>query len=64
MLNVEEEDGWESSDEESDEENEEEVKEEEAKPLTKKERQRLYHQKVSVVKMNGRRFKKLGKRRK
>ena len=27
--------------------NEEEVKEEEAKPLTKKERQRLYHQKVS-----------------
>ena len=42
MLNVEEEDGWESSDEESDEE-----KEEEAKPLTKKERQRLYHQKVS-----------------
>ena len=63
MLNVEEEDGWESSDEESDEENEEEV-EEEAKPLTKKERQRLYHQKVSVVKMNGRRFKKLGKRRK
>lgn len=43
MLNVEEEDGWESSDEES----EEEVKEEEAKPLTKKERQRLYHQKVS-----------------
>ena len=38
MLNVEEEDGWESSDEESDEENEEEVKEE---------RQRLYHQKVS-----------------
>ena len=42
MLNVEEEDGWESSDEE----NEEEV-EEEAKPLTKKERQRLYHQKVS-----------------
>ena len=47
MLNVEEEDGWESSDEESDEENEEEVKEEEAKPLTKKERQRLNHQKVS-----------------
>lgn len=43
MLNVEEEDGWESSDEES----EEEVKEEEAKPMTKKERQRLYHQKVS-----------------
>lgn len=46
MLNVEEEDGWESS-EESEEESEEEVKEEEAKPMTKKERQRLYHQKVS-----------------
>ena len=45
MLNVEEEDGWESSDEESEEESEE-VKEEEAKPMTKKERQRLYHQKV------------------
>ena len=52
MLNVEEEDGWESSDEESEEENEEEVKEEEAKPLTKKERQRLYHQKVSECSEN------------
>ena len=44
MLNVEEKDGWEGSEEE--EEEEEEVKVEE-KPMTKKERQRLYHQKVS-----------------
>ena len=51
MLNVEEEAGWESSDEESEEETDEEV-EEEAKPLTKKERQRLYHQKVSECSEN------------
>ena len=56
MLNVEMDDGWNSDDEEEEEtkkeekegeEKEEEVKEEEPKvPLSKKERQKLYHLKV------------------
>ena len=46
MLNVEMDDGWNSEKEEV-EEKEEEVKEEEPKvPLSKKERQKLYHLKV------------------
>ena len=55
MLNVEMDDGWNSDEEEEEEkkeekegeEKEEEVKEEEPKvPLSKKERQKLYHLKV------------------
>ena len=56
MLNVEMDDGWNSDDEEEEEkkkeekegeEKEEEVKEEEPKvPLSKKERQKLYHLEV------------------
>ena len=53
MLNVEMDDGWNSDDEEEEEkkkeevEEKEEVKEEEPKvPLSKKERQKLYHLKV------------------
>ena len=53
MLNVEMDDGWNSDDEEEEEKGEEEVeekeepKEEEPKvPLSKKERQKLYHLKV------------------
>ena len=56
MLNVEMDDGWNSDDQEEEEkkkeekegeEKEEEVKEEEPKvPLSKKERQKLYHLKV------------------
>lgn len=52
MLNVEMDDGWNSDEEEEEEkkkegEEKEEVKEEEPKvPLSKKERQKLYHLKV------------------
>ena len=52
MLNVEMDDGWNSDEEEEkkEEEKKEEEKEEEAPavPLSKKERQKLYHLKVSV----------------
>lgn len=51
MLNVEMDDGWNSDEEEEEEKEEkEEEKEEEvpAVPLSKKERQKLYHLKVSV----------------
>lgn len=50
MLNVEMDDGW-NSDEEEEEKEVKEVKEEEKEPeapLSKKERQRLYHLKVRV----------------